>query len=274
MNDEIRNFLLEGEYSKACELIKQSLNNGIDFQGFHIQYAHTLLSNSDWAEITSLLPRETNCLLTSGWLNSIIQGRPINANNEPIPWITYPAIDFLDSIVRTDWKVFEWGSGNSTRWWANKVEQVCAVESNLDWFNEVKVSLPSNASLLNYSSEENYTQAINSFDNSSFDAIVIDGDFRNQCARACITKLKPHGIIIFDNTDGIEFNDGVLAIQEQGFYRMDFWGLIPSYIYKNCTSIFFRDLKVFESNRSLPSQHTSSVGISCYQAIDKYQILE
>ena len=272
MNTQIQKLLFEGKSKEACDLIKKALQDGIiDFQGFHVNYAHALLCNGDWMEIQSLLPKDTNSLYTSGWLQSLAMGEPINAKKEPIPWLTYPAIDFLDSIIRTEWLVFEWGSGNSTLWWANKINHIYAVESDTDWYGKVSTNLPRNATIFNKTSEEAYINHIDSFNDDYFDVIVIDGDFRNQCAKACIPKLKSNGIIVFDNTDGVMFNDGVIFLREQGFQRIDFWGLIPSYLYKNCTSIFFKNLEVF-NNIGLPSQHISSVGISCFQAGDQREL--
>jgi tetratricopeptide (TPR) repeat protein len=49
---------------------------------------------------------------------------------------------------------------------------------------------------------------------------------------------------------------------------LDFWGLIPSHIYKNCTSILLKNSGILQSLSGLPSEHRSSVGISCGQATD------
>ena len=262
---QIEELVRDGKTNEACNLIKQALKSGIDFQGRHITCAHALLCNSDWQEITSLLPKDTNSFVSSGWLTSVSSGRPVNAQGEPIPWLTYSAIDFLDLIVKPDWLVFEWGAGNSTRWWANKISHVYAMESNAAWFNEVKANLPENSTIFHKTSEEEYVNFINTFEDNFFDVIVIDADFRNQCAKVSVPKLKHNGFIVFDNSDVTDYDEGVLFLNNQGFYRIDFWGLIPSYLYKNCTSIFYRNPEIFK-NLALPSIHNSSVGVSCAQA--------
>lgn len=33
-----------------------------------------------------------------------------------LPWFSYPSIDFLDSYVKPDMRVFEWGVGGSNLW--------------------------------------------------------------------------------------------------------------------------------------------------------------
>lgn len=80
--------------------------------------------------------------------------------------------------------------------------------------------------------------------------------------------LSEKGLIIVDNSDRREFIDGLLYLEDAGFYRLDFWGLIPSYTYKNCTSIFLKDPGILRS-RTLPPDHVPSTGYSCAQAQQK-----
>lgn len=62
--------------------------------------------------------------------------------------------------------------------------------------------------------------------------------------------------------------DAVVTLIDQGYYRIDFWGPIPSYLYKNCTSVFFKDPALLRRT-AVPSVHRSSVGISCFQAMNR-----
>ncbi len=255
---------------ELLRLIKHGLQTGADFKGLHIDYAHVLLLQADWLGITQLMPGGTNILEASGWLTSLASGRPVNARREPIPWLTYPAIDFLDSVVKSDWLVFEWGAGNSTRWWSKRVHHVYSMESNAEWCDEVKSGLAGNVTLSHRDRGDEYVDFIGSFEDNSFDVIVIDADHRNNCAKAAVPKLKDNGFIVFDNSDSADFDEGVSFLCKSGLYRLDFWGLIPSYLYKNCTSVFFRDPEVLRTNQ-LPSRHESSVGMSCAQACSRPQ---
>lgn len=266
MINVIEQLLLAEEYQAASILINKLIESKSDLAGRHITYANSILLGCDWDRLTSIMPKNTNTLITSGWLNSLKQRRPVNLTNQPIPWLTYPAIDFLDSIVKKDWKVFEWGSGNSTLWWAERVSSVTAIEDDTDWYNEIKAQMPTNVRLLNITGQEEYSNAMSLGESEQFDVIVIDGSFRNECAIKCVERLSNSGIIIFDNSDGNEYDSSMSLLNECGFIRNDYWGLIPSYMYKNCTSIFYKDTS-FLKNLPPPSQHVSSVGISCFQAI-------
>src|SRR3954453_17283128 len=82
-----------------------------------------------------------------GWVASRRQRRPVDAQGEPVAWYTYPALSFLSERTRLDMRVFEFGAGYSTMWWANQVERVHAVEHHLGWFEEMAEVLPENVRL-------------------------------------------------------------------------------------------------------------------------------
>src|SRR5690606_11407686 len=79
-----------------------------------------------------------------GWLKSWWYNKPIDNNKEPIPWITYSAIDFLKQFNYSESLVFEWGSGYSTLWWAKRCKEITSVESYSKWYELLKPKLPSN----------------------------------------------------------------------------------------------------------------------------------
>lgn len=270
MNDsmnQIFELARAGKLKEAAAQICQKVDRNEDLENMNIALAHILLLAGDWAYMNRLLPKDTNFFMTSGFLNSIGMGRPINNLDQPVPWFTYPAIDFLDGIVQREWSVFEWGSGNSTLWWASRVESVTAVEDDATWFEEVTKQMPENAKVLKREGPEYYS-AISEFEGSTFDAIIVDGSSRNDCARFAVSHLKENGILIFDNSDDGRYEESSDFLKDMGFLRIDFWGLIPSYLYKNCTSIYFKDPQIL-GNYKHPSKHQSSVGMSCFQAMGK-----
>ena len=54
----------------------------------------------------------------------------VDKEKSKIPWYTYPAIEYLNNIDFTDKIVFEYGSGNSSFYWAGKAKFVYSVEHN------------------------------------------------------------------------------------------------------------------------------------------------
>lgn len=49
-----------------------------------------------------------------GQYNSLKKNESVYANNNPLPWITYPAIEYLGNLDFSKEKIFEVGSGNFT----------------------------------------------------------------------------------------------------------------------------------------------------------------
>ncbi len=41
------------------------------------------------------------------------KGIPVNNNAKPLPWFTYPAIEYLNQLDLSSCAIFEWGCGNS-----------------------------------------------------------------------------------------------------------------------------------------------------------------
>lgn len=267
---EIEAAIEEGDIETTAKRIAELVRQGRSPEGRHIRYAHLLVASAPWPEVNALVPTGTNSLVETGWLNSLLRGRPVNKAGQPVPWFTYPAIDFLVSILNPRWTVFEWGSGNSTLWWASQCAHVTAIEDNQSWYSEVKGQLPANTTYTLAPDLGSYVGAIESDPGQRFDVIVIDGSHRNDCAARCLPYLTDRGIIIFDNSDCLDYDAGIALLSQAGLYRLDHWGLIPSYLYRNCTSIFLKDPTILQ-NLPNPTAQSSILGPSCGQAIDTLQ---
>ena len=135
-----------------------------------------------------------------------------------LPWWSLKAIRTLDKHLGQNQNVFEWGSGNSTMWWAKKVRSVTAIEDDQKWHAEVIASLPINAHV-HYKEGEDYVNCVHEYPNQSFDVIIIDGSQRNEAAKACVEKLTDDGIIIFDNSDMQIHDDGQIFLETDLFYK-------------------------------------------------------
>jgi hypothetical protein len=225
--------------------------------------AHKLVGVADWALIDQLLPPGTNFFNTSGWLRSIAESRPVDTKGDPIPWLNYAVIDFIDSKLKKTMKVWEWGSGYSTIWFSERVGTVESVEDDYQWYEKIRGELKGNAKINYCDQKRDYVEKILESE-EMYDVIQIDGSHRSDCAKIAIQKLQPNGFIVFDNSDSKEFDDAIVWLEQNGFYRIDFLGLIPSYLYKNCTSILFRDAKLL-INQYTPSKTKFATGDTCFQ---------
>src|SRR6266446_3958852 len=76
-----------------------------------------------------------------GWFKSVIHRQSIDRYGNPIPWISYPTIAYLADKNTKKLAVFEFGSGNSTKWWASRAKSITSCEHDLGWYEKVKATL-------------------------------------------------------------------------------------------------------------------------------------
>jgi precorrin-6B methylase 2 len=132
-----------------------------------------------------------------------------------LPWFSYGAIDFLERNLRRDMHVFEFGSGGSTIFFAERCASVCAVEEEAPWAARVQAhaterDLP-NVEIISapfdFSRSENFIASdyLAQVRSGFWDVIVVDGadnDFtiRPICFRAAESQVKPGGMIVVDDS--------------------------------------------------------------------------
>ena len=185
--------------------------------------------------------RMGGALRDDGWFRSFEEGRPVDAAGRPVPWLTYPAIEILSRRLRRDMKVFEFGCGWGTLWWAARVESVVACEHDPEWHREMAPRIPPNVTLLRIDLTEDgdYCRAA-ARSGSVFDLVVIDGRDRIHCAMQSIPALKSDGVILWDNTDRPRYHEGIDHLIGLGFRQLGLVGLVPGSPVKVETSIFYR----------------------------------
>ncbi len=176
-----------------------------------------------------------------GWFRSFRRGESVDATGNPIPWYSYPAIEFLRGRVRPELSVFEYGTGNSTLWWASRAREVFAVEHDEAWFRKMQPKVPPNVTLRHVplAPTGEYARSLLRA-GQPFNLVVIDGRDRVECARVAPRALTDDGVIVFDNSDRAEYAEGYAALHSAGFRHIGFVGMTPIAAVKVETSIFYR----------------------------------
>lgn len=108
--------------------------------------------NTHWiplpSKIRSILQLLNGILFQYGWLRSLRKGKPLDQSGNPIPWFTYPAIDFINQFDFADKAVFEWGAGQSTLFWSTRAQRIISIESDAKWHANLGPLLPANCELI------------------------------------------------------------------------------------------------------------------------------
>lgn len=182
----------------------------------------------------------TGALKEDGWYRSHKTKTSVDNSGNPIPWCSYPFIKFLAPRLKKTFDVFEYGSGNSTLWYASRVNTIKAVEHDKQWYEEVKSKLPSNASIVyRVLNKGDYAKEV-SADNKKYNIVIIDGRDRNNCVYESVKWLTDDGTIIYDNTQVPEYAESISHLLNSGFRKIDFIGLLPIVSHNNTTTIFYR----------------------------------
>ena len=197
------------------------------------------------------------------WIKSL---QPDYLLDHPSPWLTFDAIDILNSLTLKGKKVFEYGSGGSTLFWLNHGAECVSIEHNPDWYNvmqprlkgmagiDYRLVLPEPAedkealdiadpslylSELRGYSFRNYACQIDSFPDNFFDIVLIDGRARPACIMHSVSKIKQGGCLVLDDAARSYYTSQAGAYLQQ-FDRLEFVGVRPTQTEIGRTDIYTR----------------------------------
>jgi hypothetical protein len=140
------------------------------------------------------------------------------------------AINYLDSYTSKNHLVFQWGTGPSTFWLADRAAKVYSVEycnKKFHYFNfykdsnyydniTLRICYPdksvdpdymSNHPLFLESSFKNFCKTIEDYPSKLFDIVIIEGRCKTKCLEAAIKNGKSRSIVIMDS-----YNDYINTI--------------------------------------------------------------
>lgn len=177
-----------------------------------------------------------------------------------MPWMARDAVEYIQKHILPTHHVFEWGSGSSTLFFAERAAAVSSVEHNERWRDSVwsevmhrglaeKVRLAyrppekwapglamkrthpkayrSHAAQCRDETFRAYVLRIEQYPPKRFDWIVIDGRSRNSCAMHAIRHLKRPGWLVFDNWTREAYRPAIRILDQSGAERMAFESMPP-----------------------------------------------
>ncbi|MGE4062745.1 MAG: hypothetical protein AB7E79_05205 [Rhodospirillaceae bacterium] len=164
---------------------------------------------------------------------TVEENAPTWADGSPIPWVSYPAVSFLNQLDFSDKRIFEYGAGNSTRYWAARALRVVSVEHDPEWFEKMRaVPLP-NTEIL-FATGRAYVEAV--VKDAPHDVIVIDGRWRFDCGMHCLPYLAAGGMVILDNAE--RYPAITAHLRGHDLIQVDMIGHGPQHSHVTATSLF------------------------------------
>jgi hypothetical protein len=185
------------------------------------------------------------------WESSLQPGR--SALGDRKPWIVFSSLRFLNSIIKPNDLVFEYGMGGSTLFFLDKNCRVVSIDHDSRWFQIVKKEISPEAkwkgfivppTRLNqnehddqkYRSEfpgyekycfKDYILTLSSYPDGYFDIIMVDGRCRHIALKVAKTKLSQNGILILDNAERACYKTAINELLATGWTERRFAGPGP-----------------------------------------------
>jgi FkbM family methyltransferase len=204
---------------------------------------------------------ESLCRWYPVWERSL-QGEA-NSLADRRPWITFDAALPVERLVNRGSRVFEYGCGGSTLFFADRVGELFSVEHDPDWLTRVQKEMhgrtdvswtsylappsprpvpstfpPSDPDAyattdMRYSdfSFREYAASIDVHEDNSFDLVLIDGRARPSCFKHALHKVKFGGTIVLDNAERPQYCYVEELARAFGFEIEEFWGPGPYNLY-------------------------------------------
>ena len=182
----------------------------------------------------------------TSWKKSFLDGISQDENGNYIPWMTYPAIAFLDNYLSKDHDIFEFGCGASTLFFSQRAQSVTGLETNARWLditqkmleekqvNNVEITLMEDGL-----DNPNY-EILPQESGKKFDLIIVDSLKRFACAKNAIKALKEGGRIILDDSQRKGYRKIFEFFAENGFKIQHFEGIAPGQVKPKNTTFFWR----------------------------------
>jgi hypothetical protein len=176
-----------------------------------------------------------------GWFTGFDNKSPVDGEGNPIPWVTYSFIDFIKGRLDKQHTVFEFGSGNSTFFYAKYACMVVSVEHDKEWYDKVVSTKPENTEII-------FCELVRDGDycriplklEETFDIIIVDGRDRVNCCKQAVNAVSENGVIVLDDSEREFYKEGISFLESKGFKELSFSGISPGLFYRKSTSVFYK----------------------------------
>jgi precorrin-6B methylase 2 len=161
----------------------------------------------------------------------------------------FRAVEWLRAYLRPGMRVFEYGSGGSTVFFASRTAQVVSVEHDTAWYARTEERLraleltnctyvlqpPEAGADARFSSTDDryrgmnfeaYVRTIAAYPDHDFDLVSVDGRSRVACVLEALPKVRKGGFLLLDDAYRDEYSAAMDALEQ--YPRVDYPGIAPS----------------------------------------------
>ncbi len=151
-----------------------------------------------------------------------------------VPWLPFAAIDNLATYVTPESRVFEFGGGGSTAWFADRGASVTTAEHDPEWAQMIRDAVPQVD--LRRVDGPDYPAAID--DDAPYDIVLVDGEQRVECVRHGMAKVGRGGVLVLDDANVPQHGQAFDLLIEWPYEIFE--GLAPGKAIPGLTAFFRR----------------------------------
>lgn len=180
-------------------------------------------------------------LAEKGWFEAFRTKSAIDEKGQPIAWVTYSFIDFIKEKISKELDIFEFGSGNSTIFYAGLAGSVYSVEHDQDWFQKSSQIKLSNVNMIHCGLQPGGDYCKSAITTGKkFHMIIVDGRDRVNCCKQSLAALTENGVVVLDDSERAEYAEAHAFFKAHGYKHLPFSGMAPGVIVSKCTSVFYK----------------------------------
>jgi hypothetical protein len=119
------------------------------------------------------------------------------------PWLGFRAVAHIESLIRPESLILEFGSGMSSEFFAMRCRKLVSIENNPVWYAQMQRRFKARGfQNVDYRLQtgDEYSR-LEDYPDASFDFVLVDGERRTESARTALAKVKPGGYVYLDNSD-------------------------------------------------------------------------
>lgn len=188
-----------------------------------------------------VLTHSNSYLAGKSFADSLSKKEIIDKVKDAHPWLNFPLVEFLNTRLNRQQTVFEYGSGLSTIYFAERVKVITSVEHNKDWYEKTRMLLGErkNADVVFFELNDDYPDAIRfTGADKKYDIVIIDGRMRNSCIEKAVDFLTTQGVIILDDSNRPRYEPAFGFLKDRGYKFLTFCGMKPGQL-RGCQGTIF-----------------------------------
>lgn len=229
-----------------------------------IARAHATVARFNWDAVSGVLPASMNALLSTGLVRSLEGARPVDGEGRAIPGFVHAATDFVEPRLEGSWRAHLWGNGADVAWWATRVGTVTVTLAEGAYDPSHVEPVPADGVRVRVEDVEAPTYADIPDPDGPIDVAVVGGEVPERCVHGLLGRMSARGLVIVENSDRAACAEAIGLLGTAGWRRIDFWGILPQFLFRGCTTVFFKDER-HVAPTGMPDAHQSSLGPSFAQ---------